>query len=317
MYTLLVVILHNLDHLPELLEAWKQVGIPGVTLLPSQGGFQAVSQIQRGGLANLLNLVEQASPNQRVVLSLIDNKETLSIAVSEAERIVGGFDRPHSGILFTIDVGDALGLRKWGETRRLEQEARLVAREKKQPDKASDNLLGWFEEEVRDLHGDQTLTGWRKKRRKQVSTTFKQYLNEPTVVTVDNDLDEVMAAFLKNPHVPIVCVVNRAGRMVGIIREQTFAEMMLVPAMPEQFIQKPDQYEKAIAYARMDREERAFDIMEEPIFILNEATLEEAFLAFQAHAATGLPVVNKHYRVTHYLTLTELLLEYFGTDKTE
>ena len=315
MYTLLVVIMHNLDHLPELLEAWKQVGIPGVTLMPSQGGFQAVSQIQRGGLANLLNLVEQASPNQRVIFSLIDNKETLSIAVSEAERVVGGFDRPHSGILFTIEVGDALGLRKWGETRRLEQEARLVAREKKHPDKASDNLLGWFEEEVRDLHGDKTLTNWRKKRRRLVSTTFKEYMNEPTVVTVDNDLKEIMAAFLRNPHVPIACVVNRAGRLVGMIRQMAFAEMMLVPAMPEQFIQKPEQYEKAIAYARMDPEERAFDIMEDPVFILNEATLEEAFLAFQEHKATGLPVVNKHYRVTHYLTLTELLDEYFGTEK--
>jgi len=312
MYTLLVVILHNLDNLPELLEAWKQVGIPGVTLLPSQGGFQAVSQIQRGGLANLLNLVEQASPNQRVVFSLVDNKETLSIAISEAERVVGGFDRPHSGILFTLEVGDALGLRKWGETRRLEEEARLVAREKKQSDKGRDNLLGWFEEEVRSLHGEQTLTTWRKKRHKLVSTTFKQFLNEPTVVTVDNDLKEVMAAFLSNPHVPIACVVNRAGRLVGIIRQQTFAEMMLVPAMPEDFIQKPEQYEKAIAYARMDPEERAFDIMEDPIFILNEDTLEEAFLAFQEHQATGLPVVNKHYRVAHYLTLTELLMEYFG-----
>ncbi len=317
MYTLLVVILHNLDHLPELLEAWKQVGIPGVTLLPSQGGFQAVSQIQRGGLANLLNLVEQASPNQRVVLSLIDNKETLAIAVSEAERVVGGFDRPHSGILFTIDVGDALGLRKWGETRRLEEEARLVAREKKHPDKANDNLLGWFEEEVRDLHGEQTLTNWRKKRRRLVSTTFKEYMNEPTVVTVDSDLKQVMDAFLQNPHVPIACVVNQAGRLVGMIRQMMFAEMMLVPAMPEHFIQKPEQYEKAIAYARMDPEERAFDIMEDPVFILNEATLEEAFLAFQEHEATGLPVVNKHYRVTHYLTLTELLREYFGEEKQE
>ena len=65
----------------------------------------------------------------------------------------------------------------------------------------------------------------------------------------------------------------------------------------------------------MDPEERAFDIMEDPMFILNEASLEEAFLALQEHEATGLPVVNKHYRVTHYLTLTELLMEYFGDEQ--
>jgi CBS domain-containing protein len=52
--------------------------------------------------------------------------------------------------------------------------------------------------------------------------------------------------------------------------------------------------------------------MEEPVFILNEANLEDAFLTFQEYGLTGLPVVNKHYRVTGYLTLTELMREYFG-----
>jgi CBS domain-containing protein len=312
MYTLLVVILHNLDLLPELMEAWKQVGIPGTTLLPSVGGYQAVDQLNRGGLKSLLSLMEQASPSQRMILSLIDNKETLGIAISEAERVVGGFDRPNSGILFTVEVGQALGLRKWGETRRLEEKAHLSAREKKQVDKGGENLLGWFEEEVRGLHGDATLTGWRKQRKQIISVVFKEYLDEPVVVTVDDDMNKVMAAFLANPHVPLACVVNRAERLVGIIRQQVFAEMMLVPAMPEQFIQKPEQYEKAIAYARMEKSQRAFDIMEEPVFILNESSLEDAFLEFQAQGLTGLPVVNKHYRVTHYLTLSELMQVYFG-----
>jgi CBS domain-containing protein len=311
-FTLLVVILHNLDLLPELLDAWNRVGIPGTTLLPSIGGYQAVDQLKRGGLASLLSIMEQASPNQRMILSLIDNPNTLAIAISEAERVVGGFDRPHSGILFTLDVGDVLGLRKWGDTRKLEASAVKQATEEKMKDRGAENLLSWFEEEVRDLHGDNTLMGWRKQRKQLVSVAFKTPLNNPAVVTVDADLKEVTKAFLDNPHVSMVCVENRAGRLVGIIRQTSFAEMMLVPAMPEQFIQKPDQYEKAIAYVRMDPEQRAFDIMEEPVFILNESNMEQAFLAFQKYGVTGLPVVNKHYRVTSYLTLTELMQEYFG-----
>ena len=107
MLTLVIVILHNLDLLPNLLEAWKQAGIPGVTILPSTGGFQAAAQFQRGGLASLLKLVDQANPSQRLLFSLVDNENTLAIAISEAERVVGGFDRPHSGILFTLPVGKA------------------------------------------------------------------------------------------------------------------------------------------------------------------------------------------------------------------
>ncbi|MBN2046148.1 MAG: CBS domain-containing protein [Anaerolineales bacterium] len=309
--TLLVVILHNLDLLQELLDAWAKVGIPGTTLLPSIGGYQAVNQLQRGGLASLLSIMEQASPSQRLILSLIDNPNTLATAISEAERVVGGFDRPHSGILFTLDVTDALGLRKWGDTRKLENNALSQAEEKKLKDRGAENLLSWFEEEVRDLHGEKTLTGWRRQRKQLVSVVFKTHLNDPAIVTVDDDLKAVTQAFINHPHVSMVCVENRAGRLVGIIRQTTFAEMMLVPAMPEQYIQKPDLYEKAIAYVRMDPEQRAFDIMEEPVFVLNEANLEQAFLCFQQYGLTGLPIVNKHYRVTGYLTLTELLDVYF------
>ncbi|HKJ27893.1 MAG TPA: CBS domain-containing protein [Anaerolineales bacterium] len=314
MLTLVVVILHNLDLLPELLKAWKQAGVPGVTLLPSLGGYHAVSQLQRGGLASLLNIVDQANPQQRMLLSLVDNENTLAIAISEAERVVGGFDRPHSGILFTVEVGKALGLKKWGDTQRLEKAAHEKAKDSKPVDKGTENLLGWFEEEVRDLHGTKTLTGWRKKRKLQLSVVFKEYLLEPTVVSVDTPLNEVMHAFLKNPKVTVACVINREDRLVGLIHENWFAEMMLVPAMPENFIQDPDQYEKAIAYARMDPDQKAFDIMEDSVYVMQEGTLEEAFIALQKHSETGLPVVNKHYRVVGFLSLSELMAVYFAEE---
>ncbi|MEJ2757174.1 MAG: CBS domain-containing protein [Anaerolineales bacterium] len=311
-YTILIVILHNLDVLPELLEAWKQAGIPGVTLLPSAGGFQAHNQFQRSGLSGLLSIFEQTTPHQRMLMSLIDSPDTLATAISEAERVVGGFDRPNSGILFTMPVGQALGLKKWGDTRRLEKEAGKQNSEKAKLDKGTANLLGWFEEEVRAQHGDDTLTGWRKKSKQLISMVLKSSLNPPTIVSVDTPVRDVIKAFLANPNVPTVCVINREDRMVGVIQEFWFAEMMLVPAMPEKFIQNPDQYEKAIAYARMDPDQKAFDIMEDPVFILNESTMEEAFFAIHEAKATGLPVVNKHYRVQGYLTLSELMAAYFG-----
>jgi CBS domain-containing protein len=314
MLTLVIVILHNLDLLPDLLNAWKQAGIPGVTILPSMGGFQVGAQLQRGGLASLLNIVDQANPQQRMLFSVVDNEDTLGIAISEAERVVGGFDRPNSGILFTLPVGKALGLKKWGDTRRLEKAAHQKAREKKTTDKSAENLLGWFEEEVRDLHGTKTLTGWRKKRKLQLSAVFKDFMNEPTIVTVDTPLKDVIKAFLENPKVPVASVINREERLVGLIHESWFAEMMLVPAMPETFIQDPDQYEKAIDYARMEPDQRAFDIMEECSFVMLEGTLEEAFVEMQQQRVIGLPVVNKHYRVVGYLSLSELMAVYFAEE---
>lgn len=315
MHTLLIVILHNLELLPELLDAWKKVGIPGITLLPSLGGFEAVSQLQRSGLSGLLSVFEQSSPKQRTILSLIDNEETLSIAISEAERVVGGFDRPHTGILFTLPVGQALGLQKWGTDHQPAKAVNETGREKKSLDRGAANLLGWFEEEVRELYGKKTLAGWRKTRNLHVATVFKNLLNQPTVVSVDSPIRDVLSAFLSNPHVPVVCVINQEERLVGMIKEEWFAEMLLIPAMPENFIQDPDQYEKALAYARMKPDQKAFDIMIDPDFISHECTLEEAFLEMQRKTVIGLPLVNKHYRVVGYLSLLELLGIYFNQDE--
>ncbi len=314
MLTLIVVILHNLDKLSELLDAWRDIGIPGVTLLPSEGGYHAVNQMQRGGLASILNLVDQATPHQRILISLVDSENTLASAVSEAERVVGGFDRPHSGILFTVPVNKALGLRKWGDTQKIEKEAQEKKEAEARKHKGTENLLGWFEEEVKDMHGEKTLTGWRKKRKLKLVNVFKEYLNKPTVVTVDTPIKEVMKAFLANPQVPVVCVINQEERLVGMIQEEWFAELMLVPAMPEKFLQNPEQYDKAIAYARMDPDQRAFDIMVEPAFVVQDGTLEEAFVQMQNLKATGLPVVNQHYRVVGYLSLVELMSVYFEED---
>lgn len=310
-YTLLIVILHNLDVLPELLEAWKEAGIPGVTLLPSTGGFQAAKQFQRSGLAGLAKLFEQTTPHQRMLISLIDSPDTLAVAISEAERVVGGFDRPNSGILFTMPVGQALGLQKWADPRKIEETQKQTI-DKPKLDKGTANLLGWFEEEVRAQHGEETLNAWRKKSKQLISMILKSALNQPTIVTVDTPLNEVAKIFLANPHVPLICVINAEERLVGIIPEVWFAEMMLVPAMPERFIQVPEEYEKAINYVRMDPGQKAFDIMEDPVFISNEATLEEAFFIMNEAQTNGLPVVNKHYRVVGYLSLSELMSVYYG-----
>ena len=88
MLTLVVVILHNLDYLPVLLEAWKKAKVPGVTILQSAGGFQAEELAKRSGLAGLLSLFEANTASQRMIFSLIDDPDILEVAISEADRVV-------------------------------------------------------------------------------------------------------------------------------------------------------------------------------------------------------------------------------------
>ena len=114
MTTALYVILHDPELMPKLLKAWKKAGIPGVTIIPSMGGFEAEKHVRRGGLNGLLNLItHDDSSGQHTLMSVIDEPEMLELAISEADRVVKGFDSPNNGILFTLPIGHVLGLNKW------------------------------------------------------------------------------------------------------------------------------------------------------------------------------------------------------------
>ena len=92
--TLLIIILHDADHLPALLEAWHRVGVPGATILPSAGGHETEKFARKGGLSQFLNLFDQGKSPQRTVLSVIDDPEILEVAIAEADRVVKGFSAP-------------------------------------------------------------------------------------------------------------------------------------------------------------------------------------------------------------------------------
>ena len=111
---MLIVILHDLSRLPTLLDAWKRVGVPGATILHSVGGDQAENWLNKIGLGGIGRFFEHEDTHQRTIISVISDEILLEKAISEADQVVEGFDRPHSGILFALPVSHALGIRKRG-----------------------------------------------------------------------------------------------------------------------------------------------------------------------------------------------------------
>ena len=111
MAQLVIVILDDLQVLPDLLAAWRAVGVPGATILESAGAYRAESWLRRAGLAGLGHLFEAEEVRRRTLLAVIDDV-LVGTVVAEAERVVGGFDRPNSGLLLVVPVTRVLGLVK-------------------------------------------------------------------------------------------------------------------------------------------------------------------------------------------------------------
>jgi hypothetical protein len=306
--TAIVVILHDPDSLPRLLKAWNKAGVPGVTILPSMGGFQAQKHARRGGLGVLINMFTQEEPGQRTVISLIDEADTLERAISEADRVVKGFDSPRSGILFTFPISDVLGLQKWRASNPAEEES-------EESQKEPSNLLKWFQEDVKETYGKDALSDWSHQRSAMVSDIIQQLSLDPVIVRVDTPITEVLSKLLNNPRVATASVINTEERLMGIIQIAHLSEVLMAPIVPEAYIDDPDEYNRALQFSNPDQSMVAADIMGEPVYAMLDATLEKTYLRMKNQNMTGLPVVDQNYHVKGYITLLELLSRCFAGEE--
>ncbi|MEN8173614.1 MAG: CBS domain-containing protein [Chloroflexota bacterium] len=307
--TALYVILHNPTLLPKLLKAWQKAGIPGVTIVPSIGGFEAEKHVRKGGFSGLLNLITQdGSSGQQTLMSVIDDREMLELAISEADRVVKGFDSPNSGILFTLPIGQVLGLNKWGEKDPDEID--------QAPDQEKTNLLQWFQEDVLNTFGKEALIDWSAQREIQVSEIVTHLSLEPIIVNVDSPIPEVLAKLLHAPKVATACVINSENRLMGTIHTSALAEVMMAPVVPEAFIDDPDGYNKALQYTGSDQYRYAADVMRDPVYAMLSDNLSVVYQRMSKEQISGMPVVDQYYRIQGYITLLEIIAACFPDQMT-
>lgn len=274
---LLVVILDDLAHLPELLQTWRAIGVPGVTILESVGGYRATTWLSRVGLGALDRLFEAEEVRRRTLLVAIEGEELLSLAIAEAERAIGGFDRPHSGLLLVLPVAQIRGLHK--------------AQAEKTP--------AALPAAVRP--------GWIIQRDTPVETVLDILDLEPTIVRPDTPLDEVAQAMMEHCNVHVACVVAEDGHLVGLLRLRVLADDLFFHVMPEEFMSEITDLERVMQYAEKSRLRTAADAMQEPVWVKREETVKDAFKRMHDHNLSGLPVVDDQYHVVGYINLLELM----------
>jgi len=277
MLYLLVVILDDLQRMTGLLQAWQEIGVPGVTILQSVGGYRAGTWLSRVGLGALDRLFEDEEVRRRTLLAAIENDELLAQAIAEAERLVGGFDRPHSGLLLALPVAQVRGLHKT---------------QAKQP-----------QEELPPA----VQSDWMVRRETCVEFVDDILHLEPVIVQLDTPLDKVAQAMLAHPSVHVACVVAENGRLVGLIGLQRLADDLFFHITPEEFLSDATDLEQVMQFVKKSQMRTAADAMQEPVWVKQEDTVKDAFKRMHEHNLSGLPVVDDRYQVVGYINLLELM----------
>lgn len=274
---LLVVILDDLKRMPDLLQAWREIGVPGVTILQSVGGYRASTWLGRVGLGGLDRLFEAEEVRRRTLLVAIEEDELLERAIAEAERIVGGFDRPHSGLLLALPVAQTRGLKK------------------AQPEISQRELPPALQPD------------WLVRRDTPIEAVLDILALEPSIVHPDTPLDEVAQAMRDHCNVHVACVVADDGRLIGLIRLRRLADDLFFHILPEEFLSEITDLEDVMRYAEKSRMRTAADAMQEPVWVKRGDTVKDAFKRMHEHHLSGLPVVDDRYHVVGYINLLELM----------
>ena len=277
MIHLLIVILDDLRLMPDLLRTWKEIGVPGATILESAGAYRTSTWLSRVGLGAVEHLFEAEEVRRRTLLVAFDSDELLAQAIAEAERVVGGFDRPDSGLLLVLPVAQVRGLHKVQPR---------PHREKLPPAVRPD---------------------WAVQRDTPVEVVIETLNLEPTLVHIDTPLDEVAQAMFAHPRVHVVCVLNDDGRLVGVLDLRTLADDFFFRIVPEEFLSEVTDLEHAMQFAEMSGMRTAADAMHEPVWVKRGQTVKDAFKRMHEHNVPGLPVVDDRYHVTGYINLLELM----------
>ncbi len=111
---LLVLVVDDLEQFPNILKAWEEIGVPGITVIESLGS-RRMHDALRDDLPLMVSLravFETQETHNRTLFAVVDDEVILDKAVQAAQQIVGDFAQPHTGILFTVPVEHALGILK-------------------------------------------------------------------------------------------------------------------------------------------------------------------------------------------------------------
>ncbi|MBI9108178.1 MAG: hypothetical protein JEZ04_15620 [Spirochaetales bacterium] len=111
---LLIFVLNKEEYLEEVLEAFVEAGIEGATMFDSEGmGRFLAYEIPL--YAAFKEFMKGNKPYNKTIISVVKDEKVIERVKSLVDQIVGGLEKPGTGIMFTVPVDWAAGLVEFNE----------------------------------------------------------------------------------------------------------------------------------------------------------------------------------------------------------
>lgn len=114
---MVIFVLNDPDLCDDLLQAWEEAGIRGITILESTGLGRAKGKCVRDDiplLPSLTNLLQNGECRHRTLFSVVKTEEQINAIVEATQSIVGNLFNDNTGFLFVLPVSHVYG-KGWGK----------------------------------------------------------------------------------------------------------------------------------------------------------------------------------------------------------
>lgn len=125
MPTMVILVLDNIDRLEDVLTAWWQAGVPGITILESSGAGRHLARLGVRDdlplLPSLSRLLGHREVHHRTLFTVAPDGFAIEALFDATEAVLGPLEQPDSGIMFALPVLHARGLQRVSARERAEE----------------------------------------------------------------------------------------------------------------------------------------------------------------------------------------------------
>lgn len=114
MHYIVMLILDDINHCPEVFDAWEKAGVTGITVFESTGlGRVRKRSGMRDDLPlmpNILSLLQSREERHRTLLTVVEEEGMVDALIAATEEVVGDLTEPERGVLVAWPLIRAVGL---------------------------------------------------------------------------------------------------------------------------------------------------------------------------------------------------------------
>lgn len=105
----LFLVLDKTEMLAPVLKTFLDCGLQGATILQSTGMGRVLSD-EVPIFASLRQVMNNGRHHNQTIFTVIKDEEKVDRLIAALDKVLGGFDKPGTGIIFTFPVTRAVGL---------------------------------------------------------------------------------------------------------------------------------------------------------------------------------------------------------------